>query len=77
MNDKKDYNTWLLKVNIDNIESNYNTLLKNVSFYLIDSDYSLIKQLKNDFVYHDKIDFDNLDIKQVRQYLKDFKDEYC
>ena len=76
MNDKKDYNTWLLKVNIDNIESNYITLLKNVGFYLLDSDFALIEQLKHDFIYYDKIDFNNLNIKQVRQYLKDFKDEH-
>ena len=76
MKTKQQYNTFLLKLNIDNIKENYERLKKDVSFFLIDSDYAILRQLQLNYTYQDKIDFENVDMIDFKEYLKEFKKEY-
>ena len=76
MNNQKEYNTWLLKVNLDNIQENYTRLTKEVSFLLLDSDYAILRQLELNYTYNDNIDFGNVDIEDIKEYLQDFNDTY-
>ena len=76
MKEKQEYNTFLLKLNIDNIQENYERLKKDVTFLLLDSDYAILRQLKLNYTFQDKIDFNNIDIQDFKEYLKEFKQEY-
>ena len=76
MKTKKEYNTFLLKLNIDNIKENYERLKKDVDFFLLDSDDAILKQLELNYTYQDKIDFKNVDMIDFKEYLKEFKREY-
>ena len=70
-----EYNAWLVRINIENDEANYLTLNKNVGFLLEDSDYAVKGQLKDDYVYYDAIDWDAVNMKDIRQWLKIVKEE--
>ena len=76
MKTKQEYNTFLLKLNIDNIKENYERLKKDVSFFLLDSDYAILRQLELNYTFQDKIDFKNINMIDFKEYLKDFKKEY-
>lgn len=76
MKTKQEYNTFLLKLNIDNIKENYERLKKDVGFLLLDSNFAILRQLELNYTYQDKIDFKNVDMIDFKEYLKDFKKEY-
>ncbi len=72
-----EYQTYLLKINLDNIKSNYDYLMEETSNMLKMNDNELLEIFRNNtFDFHDTIDFDYIDIKEMREYLEDFKESY-
>ena len=65
-----EHNAWLVKLNIENDEANYLTLNKYVGFLLADDDYAVKLSLQDDYVYYDKIDWENVNMKDIREWLK-------
>ena len=70
-----EYNAWLVRVNLDNVESNYNELMQSVGFMLCDSNYAIKEQLKNNYVYYDGIDWEKVNMEDIREWLNVINEE--
>lgn len=71
MNGWKNRDTWLVVVWLDNDRKNYDLLKRNVDSLLKASDSTLKTKLKA-FKYGDAINWSNVDLKEIRLYLKGF-----
>jgi len=69
--DEIDYMTWLLNVNVDNIQSNQEAIKEEGERLLVCDDYDLKMFLKTLSV-HDEIEFDKIDYKKVRENIAEF-----
>lgn len=69
MNDKE-YNTWKIKVGIDNVRENYEAS-RNVPKATLNSDVKLMNWLKQR-TYPDKVSFNKnmLDLNDIRETIK-------
>ncbi len=68
---KIEYNTWLLKINIDNVESNYRLVKANCRYYYIADDKDLLHICKTEFNLYDTIIWKYVDWDKMREYFKD------
>ena len=69
--EKVKYQTWLVKVNLDNERSNYEHIVEQGESLLQMSDYDFKVALKNEFSYHDVIDWEQVDLKEIRESIAD------
>jgi hypothetical protein len=77
MNGYTNRDTWLVVLWLENDRKNYESLKRNVNNLIkTTSDTTLKTSLKNNFKYGDRIVWSNVDCKQIRKYLKEFKEDH-
>lgn len=69
--EKKNYNTWLVKINLDNIKANYDTIKQHGKEMLKLNDEELRTFLKGQFSYNDRIIWKYVDLKSIRELIAD------
>lgn len=66
---KIDYNTHLVNLNLDNIESNYNYIMRSGERLLVADDYDLEVMLKVNCKFYDNIDWRYTDKATIRENI--------
>ena len=69
--EQREYNTWLVRVNLNNIKTNYDTIITDGHAILRLPDDELKTFLKTQISYHDKINWSNVDIEKIREEIVD------
>lgn len=65
-----EYNTWLAKVNISNLESNYEAIRYEGERLLMLDDYDF-KIFVKSLLYHDTIDWTLVDMEKIKETISD------
>lgn len=64
---KKEYQTWLVKVNLDNVKINYDTVRDYGEHLLTCDDYDFQVIIKNEMCFYDKIEWSFVDWAEIRE----------
>lgn len=73
--EKTEYQTWLLQVNISNIEYTYRIVKANGGYYHTASNRELKHLCSTEFTLHDTIDWQYIDWNKMRTYFKEMYEE--
>ena len=68
-NENVKYQTWLVCINLDNERANYEHQKELGESLLACDDYDFKVIIKNEFYYHDKIHWDEVDFNKVREHI--------
>jgi hypothetical protein len=66
-----EYQTWLVKISLDNERANYDHIKELGESLIACDDYDFKVIIKNEFYYHDKIKWGAVDFEQLRQSVAD------
>lgn len=69
--EQREYNTWLVGINLNNIKSNYDTITSGGYAILRLSDDELKTFLRTQISYHDRIIWSKVDIEKIREQIVD------
>jgi len=71
MEEKENYQNWLVKVNIQNHGGSIDYILEEGERLLVADDYDLKVMLKMNCFFQDKINWQKVDMKELREFIAD------
>ncbi|MFW6025636.1 MAG: hypothetical protein ACOCRX_04775 [Candidatus Woesearchaeota archaeon] len=75
MEEERNYQNWLVKVNIENHPTSIEYIKEEGERLLVADDYDLKIMVQRNCYFHDKIDWQNVDIKELREFIADTQRE--